>query len=145
MTEFPNFFRHDSQDEAALEIQQFSPLVQVNCSPDLAFFLCSLYAPLCSTLDSPPPPCRSLCSRVKSGCLPILEKYGYGWPDSMACEKFPEGLGDEVCLDRPQVVTVATRPPVRTEATGEGKFILMMHTLNELNCGPTNQLTDCLT
>ena len=137
MTEFPNFFRHQTQEEAALEVQQFWPLVQVNCSPELAFFLCSLYAPLCSTLDSPPPPCRSLCSRVKSGCLPILVKYGYAWPDSMACEKFPERLGDEVCLDRPspKVVTAATQPPLRTEATGEGKLILMIHTLNE----PTNE------
>ena len=138
MTELPNFFQHNTQEEAALEIHQFWPLVEINCSPELAFFLCSLYAPLCSTLDSPPPPCRGLCSRVKTGCLPIIEKYGFTWPETMACEKFPEELGDEVCLDRPKEITVATQPPalltltqppLRTEATGEGKFMVIMDTV----------------
>ncbi|XP_078383285.1 uncharacterized protein LOC144665877 [Oculina patagonica] len=53
-TVFPNFFRHETQNEASLEVHRWWPLVDRKCSPDLALFLCSLYAPLCTTLDTPP-------------------------------------------------------------------------------------------
>ncbi|XP_078383094.1 uncharacterized protein LOC144665681 isoform X2 [Oculina patagonica] len=116
MTVFPNFFRHMTQQEASLEVHQFSPLVKVNCSQDLAFFLCSLYAPLCSALDRPPLPCRALCLRVRRGCLPLLLKFGFQWPDSMKCDRFPKGGEDEVCIDTPNPVEVTTPPPLPTKA-----------------------------
>ena len=115
MTVFPNYFKQKTQEEAALEVHQFFPLVQVNCSVDLAFFLCSLYAPLCSSLDVPPLPCRELCLRVRRGCLPLLQQYGYQWPHSMACDRFPWGGGQDVCIDRPNAVDVTTPPPLPTK------------------------------
>ena len=114
MTEFPNYFKHRTQEEAALEVRPFWPLVKMECSKDLAFFLCSLYAPLCSTLDKPPLPCRDLCRRVRDGCLPVLEKFGYSWPDSMSCDRFPY-TSDGVCIDRPTAVDVTTPPPIPTK------------------------------
>ena len=110
MTEFPNFFRHKTQAEASLEVQQFSPLVQINCSPDLAFFLCTLYTPICTSLDKPPLPCRELCVRVREGCLPLLLKFNFKWPEAMNCEQFSR-RGDSICIDRPDVATVATPSP----------------------------------
>ena len=120
MTVFPNYFQHKTQNEAGLEVHQFFPLVQVNCSADLAFFLCSLYAPLCSSLDVPPLPCRELCLRVRRGCLPLLQQYGYQWPDRMLCDKFPWRGGQDVCIDRPNAVDVTTPPPLPTK--GKMKF-----------------------
>lgn len=120
MTVFPNFFYHKTQEEAALEANQFFQLVQVNCSVDLAFFLCPLYAPLCSSLDQPPSPCREFCLRVQRGCLPLLRKYGHKWPETMACERYPWGGGQEVCIDKPNAVDATTPPPLPTK--GKMKF-----------------------
>ncbi|KAF2351124.1 Frizzled domain, partial [Trinorchestia longiramus] len=72
MTSMPNQFNHETQDEAGLEVHQFWPLVEINCSPDLNFFLCSVYAPICiEYYDKPIPACRSVCERAKAGCAPI--------------------------------------------------------------------------
>lgn len=38
-TAMPNQFHHDTQDEAGLEVHQFWPLVEIQCSDDLRFFL----------------------------------------------------------------------------------------------------------
>lgn len=46
MTSMPNQFNHQTQEEAGLEAHQFWPLVEINCSPDLKFFLCSVYTPV---------------------------------------------------------------------------------------------------
>ncbi|XP_068736201.1 uncharacterized protein [Montipora capricornis] len=102
MTMFPNYFNHASQEEAALEVHQFFPLVEMNCAEDLRFFLCSLYAPPCLEHTNPLlPPCRSLCSSVRKGCEPLMKEYGFAWPKSMACEQFPEANGRAICLSRP--------------------------------------------
>uniref|UniRef100_A0A182JJ15 Uncharacterized protein n=1 Tax=Anopheles atroparvus TaxID=41427 RepID=A0A182JJ15_ANOAO len=47
-TIMPNLVGHTKQEEASLEVHQFVPLVNINCSPDLKFFLCLLYAPACT-------------------------------------------------------------------------------------------------
>ena len=90
------------------------------CSPDLAFFLCSLYAPLCTVPNRPLLPCRELCLRVQRGCLPAIEYlYGSRWPDNLQCERFPR-RSEEVCIDMPQntsQVTVTPSGPARSEVT----------------------------
>lgn len=99
-TRLPNEFNHESQDEAGLEVHQFWPLVKIECSPDLRFFLCSMYTPIC--LDSysrPLPACKSVCERAKLGCLPVMQKYGFEWPKRMSCSKLPEYGGAELCMD----------------------------------------------
>jgi hypothetical protein len=71
---------------AALEVHQFIPLIKINCSPDLKLFLCSLYAPLCTILDFPIPPCRSLCESARN-CEKIMRTFDFMWPENLECTK----------------------------------------------------------
>ena len=98
MTIYPNSLEHRNQIEAALELRTFSPLVSVGCSKYMKLFLCTIYAPMCSQ-----PlilPCRSLCEEVRNGCLPLMQKFGFKWPDAMKCEKFPR-ITEKVCFGGP--------------------------------------------
>lgn len=102
LTYTPNQFNHDTQDEVGLEVHQFWPLVRIHCSPDLLFFLCSMYTPICiPDYRKPLPPCRSVCDRAKRGCSPLMSQYGFEWPERMSCEGLPElGDADRLCMDR---------------------------------------------
>nr|KAG5702741.1 hypothetical protein BaRGS_003615 [Batillaria attramentaria] len=88
-TIMPNLLNHVKQDDAGLEVHQFFPLVKVQCSPQLKFFLCSMYVPVCTVLDKAIPPCRSLCNQARTGCESLINKFGFKWPESLRCEKFP--------------------------------------------------------
>ncbi|XP_015261426.1 PREDICTED: frizzled-5 [Gekko japonicus] len=118
LTYMPNQFNHDTQDEAGLEVHQFWPLVEIQCSPDLKFFLCSMYTPIC-LLDyaKPLPPCRSVCERAKSGCSPLMRQYGFAWPERMNCDKLPVlGNAEVLCMDYNRT-EVTTLPPFFTKPT----------------------------
>lgn len=99
-TSIPNQFLHDSQEEAGLEAHQFWPLVEIQCSTELRFFLCSLYTPICiASYHLPLPPCRSVCVRVRAGCAPLMRQYGFAWPHRMDCNLFPEyGDPERLCM-----------------------------------------------
>jgi len=85
-TVFPNLLGHTTQEDAGLEVHQFYPLVKVECSPHLKIFLCSLYTPEC--VDGwPRAPCRATCELARSGCEPLMTKFGFKWPDTLQCEK----------------------------------------------------------
>lgn len=101
LTSMPNHLLMDSQDEATAELTQFKSLVHVNCSAELQFFLCSMYTPICiPNYEKAIPPCRAVCERVKSGCLPLMREYGFSWPERMACELWPEeSTDDQLCMD----------------------------------------------
>ncbi|KAK3591645.1 hypothetical protein CHS0354_040554 [Potamilus streckersoni] len=101
-TYMPNQFNHETQDEAGLEVHQFWPLVEIQCSPDLKFFLCSMYTPICmENYKKPLPACKSVCLRAKHGCAPLMAQYGFAWPERMNCENLPEyGDKDQLCMDR---------------------------------------------
>uniref|UniRef100_A0A8C9YBI8 Frizzled class receptor 2 n=1 Tax=Sander lucioperca TaxID=283035 RepID=A0A8C9YBI8_SANLU len=114
-TIMPNLVGHYNQEDAGLEVHQFYPLVKVQCSPELKFFLCSMYAPVCTVLEKAIPPCRSICERAKQGCEALMNKFGFQWPDRLRCENFPV-LGDgQICVGQndssPATVTPIT--PVR--------------------------------
>ncbi|CAG01343.1 unnamed protein product, partial [Tetraodon nigroviridis] len=104
-TIMPNLLGHRGQDEAGLEVHQFYPLVEVRCSSELRFFLCSLYAPVCTLLDRAIPPCRSLCQRARRGCEALMNSFGFQWPEKLRCQNFPEDGGGRICVgpapDRP--------------------------------------------
>lgn len=101
LTYMPNQFNHETQEEAGLEVHQFWPLVQIQCSSDLKFFLCSMYAPICmANYQKPLPACRSVCERAKAGCAPLMMQYGFAWPERMNCEHLPEyGSKGTLCMD----------------------------------------------
>ena len=99
LTYMPNMFNHDTQEEAALEIHQFWPLVEIKCSPDLKFFLCSMYAPMCKpNFKEEVPPCLSICKRARNGCAPLMRQYGFSWPTRMRCRNFPKDGDGRLCL-----------------------------------------------
>ena len=110
-TIFPNILGHKTQEQAALEMSQFFPLLKVQCSPYLKYFLCSTYVPSCSPLHSSGlPPCRQLCERARDGCLPILHNFGMLWPEQFNCSNFPNDGGSQ-CFQGPYIPTPTERPP----------------------------------
>ncbi|XP_059585145.1 frizzled-8 [Alligator mississippiensis] len=114
-TYMPNQFNHDTQDEAGLEVHQFWPLVEIQCSSDLRFFLCSMYTPIClDDYKKPLPPCRAVCERAKAGCAPLMRQYGFAWPDRMRCDRLPEqGSPDTLCMDYNRTDLATAAPPAK--------------------------------
>ncbi|KAM8857352.1 secreted frizzled-related protein 3 [Synchiropus picturatus] len=110
MTKMPNHLHHSTQDNAVLAIEQFEGLLGTSCSPDLLFFLCAMYAPIC-TIDfqhEPIKPCKAVCERAKSGCEPVMKHYNHNWPDSLSCTELP--LYDRgVCIS-PEAIVKAEGP-----------------------------------
>jgi len=100
-TKMPNQLNHDTQDEAGLEVNQFYPLVEINCSDDLRLFLCLIYVPVCmDDFSEFVPPCRSTCERAREGCEKIMMNYKFFWPKSMNCDKFPVHSSESICIDK---------------------------------------------
>ncbi|XP_051555744.1 frizzled-8b [Myxocyprinus asiaticus] len=122
-TYMPNRFNHDSQDEAGLEVHQFWPLVEIQCSLDLRFFLCSLYTPIClEDYKKPLPPCRSVCERAKAGCAPLMRQYGFPWPDRMRCDLLPEqGDSSTLCMDYNRTDMTTSSPGIAKPTSRLGK------------------------
>ncbi|XP_062511551.1 frizzled-9-like [Corticium candelabrum] len=89
-TLLPNKFGHNTQREASLEINQYVPLIQHGCSPELRFFLCATYLPAC--LPNPVTnshvtvqPCREMCLRVRRDCEDTVVEWGFTWPAALDC------------------------------------------------------------
>jgi len=99
-TMFPNSLNHRNFEEASTEMAMFGPLIKVGCSDDLQFFLCSVYAPVCMTVG-PLPPCKELCEKAKSGCISIMRRFGFLWPDYLRCDRYPESGEGIVCVHKP--------------------------------------------
>ncbi|CAK9254043.1 unnamed protein product, partial [Sphagnum jensenii] len=100
-TAMPNQFHHDTQEESGLEVHQFWPLVEIQCSDDLRFFLCSMYAPICiEDYQGRLPACRSVCERAKHGCAPIMRQYAFAWPERWDCNNLPiYGDQEHLCMN----------------------------------------------
>lgn len=127
-TMFPNILGHSSQDTAAMEVHQFSPLVKVDCSKDLRYFLCSVYAPNCSAaLNTPVRPCRSLCDSSKQGCEAVMNRFGFTWPKSLRCDKFPK-FGNATCVGWPRTSTQQP-PTVQRQKRGRSQLELVQNTI----------------
>ncbi|XP_007899062.1 secreted frizzled-related protein 4 [Callorhinchus milii] len=106
ITRMPNHLHHSTQENAILAIEQYEELVGTNCSPLLRFFLCAMYAPICTLefLHDPIKPCKSVCQRAKEGCEPIMRKYNHNWPESLACDDLPV-YDRGVCISPEAIVT----------------------------------------
>lgn len=100
----PNLLEHETMAEVKQQAGSWVPLVHKNCHPSTRVFLCSLFAPVC--LDRPIYPCRWLCENVRDGCTPIMEAFGFPWPEMLTCDKFPQ---DDVCISTPNA-TDASKP-----------------------------------
>ncbi|XP_035239900.1 frizzled-9-like [Anguilla anguilla] len=104
MTRMPNFMRHESQSEAAIKLNEFAPLVEYGCDAHLRFFLCSLYAPMCTDqVSTSIPACRPMCEQARLRCSPIMEKFSFGWPDSLDCARLPtKNDPHALCMEAPE-------------------------------------------
>ncbi|KAG7273540.1 hypothetical protein CRUP_009889 [Coryphaenoides rupestris] len=116
LTRMPNFMDHDNQKEAAIKLNEFAPLVEYGCDAHLRFFLCSLYAPMCTDkVSTSIPACRPMCEQARQKCSPIMEKFNYAWPDSLDCSKLPtRNDPNALCMEAPEN---DTRPETKK---GEG-------------------------
>lgn len=113
-TIMPNLLGHNTQEEAGLEVHQYFPLVKIRCSNELQLFLCSVFVPVCTILEHPLPPCRSLCMSAKYGCEHIMEKFGFQWPEFLSCDLYPDGtVSEELCVGQNKLVV-----PPSTQSTG---------------------------
>ena len=103
MTTMPNHMGHDTQWEAQQKIVEFKPLMEVDCAPYARLFICSAFAPMCNNdVDYPIYACRSMCEQSKRGCLRLLTKFGYGWPEKFKCSSFPKhGTSGRICINVP--------------------------------------------
>ena len=127
-TSFPNRLNHWNQKEAALEVHQFWPLVQINCSPLLAFFLCAEYVPVCeSTYGQRLLPCRSVCKRARKGCNKVMTEHGFAWPRKLRCSQYPRN----VCL--------SPKYPSMLKNKTQTKFERKLIRLRTLNLQKVNQ------
>ncbi|NWS15128.1 SFRP5 protein, partial [Pachyramphus minor] len=104
----PNLLEHETMAEAKQQAGSWVPLLAKQCHTDTQLFLCSLFAPVC--LDRPVYPCRSLCEVVRDSCAPVMESYGFPWPEMLHCGKFPSD--HELCIAVQFGNSKATPPPV---------------------------------
>lgn len=113
MTIMPNLIGHTKQEEAGLEVHQFAPLVKIGCSADLQLFLCLLYVPVCTILERPIPPCRSLCESARV-CETLMKTYNFNWPENLECSKFPVHGGENLCVAENTTASASTPAPTRS-------------------------------
>ncbi|XP_071955728.1 frizzled-4-like [Antedon mediterranea] len=103
-TSMPNLVGHELQQDAGLTLQTFTPLIQYGCSSLLKFFLCSVHVPMCTEqLDKPIGACAPMCERVKRKCEPVLNEFGFPWPASLNCSRFPQkNIEGNLCMPGPE-------------------------------------------
>lgn len=105
----PNLLDHETMPEVKQQAGSWVPLLAKRCHADTQVFLCSLFAPVC--LDRPIYPCRSLCEAVRDSCAPVMETYGFPWPEMLTCNKFP--IDNDLCIPMQFTGNHATQPPGR--------------------------------
>ncbi|XP_069792005.1 secreted frizzled-related protein 3 isoform X3 [Narcine bancroftii] len=131
MTKMPNHLHHSTQDNAVLAIEQYEGLVGIRCSPVLLFFLCAMYAPIC-TIDfqhEPIKPCKSVCERARDGCEPVMRRYNHSWPENLACQDFPV-YDRGVCISPEAIVTADAPDSCRCRAMKLTQKVFMRNNFN---------------
>ncbi|KAE8619060.1 hypothetical protein XENTR_v10009587 [Xenopus tropicalis] len=90
----PNLLDHETMAEVKYQASSWVPLLSKKCHPGTQVFLCSLFAPVC--LDRPVYPCRRLCESVRDACEPVMQYFGFHWPEMLRCEQYP--TEEDVCI-----------------------------------------------
>ncbi|XP_038666324.1 secreted frizzled-related protein 4-like isoform X1 [Scyliorhinus canicula] len=120
ITRMPNHLHHSTQENAVLAIEQYQQLVDTDCSPLLRFFLCAMFAPICTLefLHDPIRPCKAVCQKARAGCEPILRRYNHSWPEGLACTDLPV-YDRGVCIAPEAIVTDAPADAEWINFTGD--------------------------
>lgn len=147
MTSFPNSYGHEKQEEAGLEVHQFFPLVEYGCYQHLKFFLCTLYTPICQeNYDRPILPCMELCLEAKKRCSPIMQQYGFRWPETLSCESLPtmteQATTGNICAAPPDTPKQEEEPEPPGGSPTRPHVGISVHDLNgycECSCQPPFQ------
>ena len=105
VTHMPNILKNDNQVHAQMELVTYLPLVNIQCSPELELFLCSVYIPYCTEkVRQPIMACRTLCERVYDACFPTMDKFGFEWPANLNCSQFPpRNDHNNMCIDNAEM------------------------------------------
>nr|XP_023670205.1 frizzled-6 [Paramormyrops kingsleyae]XP_023670214.1 frizzled-6 [Paramormyrops kingsleyae]XP_023670224.1 frizzled-6 [Paramormyrops kingsleyae] len=90
MTFFPNMMEHYDQDSAAIRMEPFMPLVNLQCSPDVHNFLCQAFVPACIEPNKVMVPCRALCKTVHADCHKDMAMFDLAWPPELQCDRLDE-------------------------------------------------------
>ncbi|XP_048730417.1 secreted frizzled-related protein 3-like isoform X2 [Ostrea edulis] len=121
MTRMPNLLHQSSQENAKLAIEQYQLLIDQNCSDVLQFFLCAMYAPICTVnfQHEPIPPCRSVCERARAGCERVMNVHNISWMDHLDCSFLPR-YDRGVCVS-PEAIVSSTK--ITSNDTGNKPLI----------------------
>ncbi|XP_021118411.1 frizzled-6 [Heterocephalus glaber] len=87
LTFFPNLMGHYDQGIAAVEMEHFLPLANLDCSPNVETFLCQAFIPTCTEQIHVVPPCRKFCEKVYLDCKNIIDTFGIRWPEELECDR----------------------------------------------------------
>uniref|UniRef100_A0A5S6Q788 Uncharacterized protein n=1 Tax=Trichuris muris TaxID=70415 RepID=A0A5S6Q788_TRIMR len=111
-TRLPNLIGDQDQQSVAMSMQDFEPLIDIKCSVNLKFFLCSVFTPMCTeAMDEPITSCRSVCQEVERSCGPPLANFGIQWPSVLNCSQFPVQNSEPPCMDpSPAAKGLSSRP-----------------------------------
>ena len=82
---------------------------QVGCYKHLKFFLCSMYTPICQdNYDQQVMPCREVCLDARKRCAPLMQQYGFKWPEALSCDSLPSSADQattgEICAAPPDAI-----------------------------------------
>ncbi|XP_058789951.1 frizzled-9-like isoform X2 [Phymastichus coffea] len=107
LTAMPNFMGHEDQLQAERGLATLMPLVHYNCSRHLRFFLCSVFAPVCSEhVAMQIPACKPLCLSVRRDCEHTLRELTLPWPHMLDCDRFPDN-SNILCVQPPPEESLA--------------------------------------
>uniref|UniRef100_T1JN89 FZ domain-containing protein n=1 Tax=Strigamia maritima TaxID=126957 RepID=T1JN89_STRMM len=113
LTLFPNTFKHGTQEDVSEALLFYSALMKSNCSQSLAFFLCSLYVPVCrpdysySIL-----PCNSLCRKILNHCDAAMKELQLDWPSRIDCYYFPVVDEYNICSEENGLFVYGKKKPL---------------------------------
>uniref|UniRef100_A0A9J8ADS6 Frizzled class receptor 10 n=1 Tax=Cyprinus carpio carpio TaxID=630221 RepID=A0A9J8ADS6_CYPCA len=144
LTVMPNLMGHEDQSEAAIKLHEFAPLIEFGCHSHLKFFLCSLYAPMCTEqVSTPIPACRVMCEQARQKCSPIMEQFNFHWPESLDCSRLPnKNDPNYLCMEAPNNGTDEppkgshTQPPdSRPPRPGNNQELPIKERVGKTTCG----------
>ncbi|XP_070534303.1 uncharacterized protein [Ptychodera flava] len=75
----------------------------MSCFPYIDVFMCSLFAPECTSDSAYRPPCKGFCEAARQHCEPQFITNGIPWP--IDCSYLPESFDPAICLGREYIIT----------------------------------------